>query len=83
MSEENQMDYFKFCLFTAPLFHWNINVIRWIKNQTDSAVIKATHLVGLAHLVINVYEYGGVNITKVKSKVVDIILRCTLGGFPC
>ena len=76
------MDYFKFCLFTAPVFHWNINVIRWIKNQTDSAVIKATHLVGLSHLAMNVYEYRGVNIITV-TIVVDIIMRCTLGGFPC
>ena len=56
------MDYFKFCLFTAPVFHWNINVIRWIKNQTDSAVIKATYLVGCSHVAMNIYEYREVNI---------------------
>ena len=69
------------CLWNH-LGHWNTNLIRWIKNQSDSAVIKATHLVGLSHLAMNVYEYRGVNIITV-TKVVDIIMRCTLGGFPC
>ena len=39
-----------------------IYVLSWIKNQSDSAVIRATHLVGLGHLAMNVFEYGEVNV---------------------
>ena len=47
------------------MFNDNICVffylLSWIKNQSDSAVIRATHLVGVGHLLMNVYEYGQVN----------------------
>ena len=61
--------------------------LRWIKTQPDSRVIKATHLVGVSHLVISMYEYREVNIlTRSDSGMLlisAIIMRCTPGGFPC